>query len=124
MSRSAGCDCGALKVTCSAEPKLISLCHCLACQRRTGSPFGIAAFFNRSDVLVEGASTAYERPSESGFPVRFHFCQICGSTVFWEQQRKPDMIAVAVGCFADPAFPRPTQSVNAQSRHDWVQDGF
>ncbi len=124
MSRSAGCDCGALKVTCSAEPKLISLCHCLACQRRTGSPFGIAAFFNRSDVLVEGASTAYERPSESGFPVRFHFCPICGSTVFWEPQRKPDMIAVAVGCFADPAFPRPTQSVNAQSRHDWVQDGF
>jgi hypothetical protein len=60
MSRSAGCDCGALKVTCSAEPKLISLCHCLACQRRTGSPFGIAAFFNRSDVLVEGACTAYE----------------------------------------------------------------
>lgn len=124
MSRSAGCDCGDLRVTCSAEPKLISLCHCLACQRRTGSPFGIAAFFNRSDVLVVGPCTAYERPSDSGFSVRFHFCPKCGSTVFWEPQRKPDMIAVAVGCFADPSFPEPTHSVNAQSRHSWVQDRF
>jgi len=43
--------------------------------------------------------------SPNGFDVTFHFCAGCGSTVFWEPQRKPEMIAVAVGAFADQAFP-------------------
>jgi len=49
--------------------------------------------------------------SDSGQPVTFHFCAVCGSTVYWEPHRKPEMIAVAVGAFADPAFPPPLQAV-------------
>lgn len=100
----------------------MSLCHCLACQRRTGSPYGIAAFFDRADVAVGGTGTRYVRPSDSGFPVTFHFCPTCGSTVYWEPERRPDWIAVAVGAFADPGFPAPTQAVYAEHRHPWVKD--
>lgn len=122
MARTASCACGSLRVTCEAEPILVSACHCLACQRRTGSPYGIAAFFRREGVRTEGPSKCYERSSDSGFPVRFHFCPDCGSTVFWEPGRKPDAVAVAVGAFADPGFPAPTQAVHTQHRHPWVGD--
>ena len=122
MARTATCACGSLRVTCEGEPKMVSLCHCLACQRRTGSTYGIAAFFQRDDVRVDGPSKSYTRPSDSGFPVTFHFCPDCGSTVFWEPQRKPEAIAVGVGSFADPAFPAPTQAVHAEHRHAWVKD--
>jgi hypothetical protein len=44
----------------------------------------------------------------------------CGSTVYWELRRKPEMVAVAVGAFADPAFPAPSQAVYAEHRHIWV----
>jgi hypothetical protein len=123
MTRTAACACGSLRVTCAGEPMIVSLCHCLACQKRTGSHYGIAGFFRREDVRVEGPSKCYARPSDSGFPVSFHFCPDCGSTVFWEPGRKPEVIAVAVGAFADPAFPAPTQAVYAEHRHPWVRDG-
>ena len=120
MARVATCACGALRVTCTGEPKKVSLCHCLACQKRTGSTYGIAAFFAHGAVRVEGPSKRYSRLSDSGFPVEFHFCPDCGSTVFWEPQRMPDLIAVGVGSFADPGFPPPTQAVYDQYRHPWV----
>ena len=120
MDRTASCVCGSLRIACAGEPAKVSLCHCLACQKRTGSTYGIAAFFSRDDALVEGPSKSYTRQSDSGFPVTFHFCPECGSTVFWEPQRTPERIAVAVGAFADPAFPAPTQAVHAEHRHAWV----
>jgi hypothetical protein len=69
---------------------------------------------------MEGPSRCYTRPSDSGFAVESHFCPDCGSTVWWEPQRKPEQIAVAVGSFADPAFPAPTQAVYDECRHPWV----
>lgn len=118
--RIARCNCGQLRIRCTQEPAKVSLCHCLDCQRRTGSPFGIAAFFEADTTEIVGSSSAYQRSSDSGFPVTFHFCGSCGSTVFWYPSRKPTSIAVAVGCFADPLFPQPTQAVYNQSRHGWV----
>jgi hypothetical protein len=119
-TRIATCACGQLRVTCQGDPAKVSLCHCLDCQKRTGSTYGIAAFFPRNDVTANGAFRTYRRPADSGFAVNFHFCPDCGSTVFWEPERRPDAIAVAVGSFADPAFPAPSQSVYNERRHAWV----
>lgn len=118
--RTASCACGQLRVACRGEPQKVSLCHCLDCQRRTGSTYGIAAFFPRERVRAEGRASRYERSSDSGHAITFHFCPDCGSTVFWEPERKPEAIAVAVGSFADPSFPAPTQTVWSERRHPWV----
>src|SRR5215475_6376641 len=120
LTRFATCACGQLSAACAAEPANVSLCHCLACQKRTGSTYGVAAFFQRRDVEPRGRAQSFTRMSESGHPVTFHFCPVCGSTVYWEPHRKPEMIAVAVGAFADPGFPQPSQAVNAEHRHSWV----
>jgi hypothetical protein len=119
-TRTAACARGNLRVTCAGDPIKISLCHCLDCQRRSGSTYGIAAFFTRQDVEANGDFRTFKRGSDSGFAVSFHFCPDCGSTVFWEAERLPDAIAVAVGAFADPALPAPSQSVYDQRRHPWV----
>ena len=119
-SRTASCACGQLRVVCVGEPEKVSLCHCLACQRRTGSTYGIAAFFARADARPEGRAKSYTRKADSGHRVTLHFCSECGSTVYWEPERKPDLIGVAVGAFADPSFPAPTQSVWEEHRHPWV----
>ncbi|MER8410951.1 GFA family protein [Mesorhizobium sp. M0140] len=118
--RTARCTCGQLQIRCPQESAKVSLCHCLDCQRRTGSPFGIAAFFDAAAIEISGSFQTYQRDSDSGFPVTFHFCGTCGSTVFWYPSRRPAAVAVAVGCFGDPSFPEPTQSVYGKSRHGWV----
>ena len=119
-SRVATCSCGRLRVTCDGDPLSVTLCHCPACQRRTGSAFGVAAFFEETRVRVEGPSTTYTRPSDSGHPVTFHFCPTCGTSLFWFPSRLPGKVAVAVGAFADPTFPAPGKGVHADHRHPWV----
>lgn len=120
MTRLAACHCGQLSLACEGEPRKVSQCHCLDCQRRTGSLFSIAAFFDRSAVTASGEAGAFTRESASGFPVTFRFCPTCGSNLWWEPARMPDRVGVAVGAFADPNFPPPEQSVWNQDRHAWI----
>jgi hypothetical protein len=121
MERQASCHCGQLTLSCSGEPAKVSLCHCLDCQRRTGSLFSVAAFYPRERVaLGDGKSARYRRGSASGYAVTFHFCPHCGSSVWWEPERMSHLIGVAVGAFADPTFPMPKQAVWASNRHEWL----
>ena len=119
-TRRASCSCGQLHLTCEGEPVRISICHCLACQQRTGSVFGAQARFPRNQVTgIEGRATPFVRLGDSGNRITFHFCPLCGSTVYWELQAMPDVIAVPVGAFADPQFPAPRISVYERRRHAW-----
>jgi hypothetical protein len=118
--RHASCSCGQLAVTVRGEPVRISVCHCLACQRRTGSAFGAQARFASAGVEVSGSSTAYRRVADSGNAITFHFCPHCGSTVYYVPEAEPEVIAVPLGAFADPDFPRPRLSVYESRRHRWV----
>jgi hypothetical protein len=118
--REASCSCGQLSLTAEGDPIRISMCHCLACQRRTGSAFGIQARFPANRVRVAGRYAEYVRTSDEGEERTFRFCPDCGATVFWTLAAVPDVIAVPIGAFADPTFPPPTVSVYDSRRHPWV----
>jgi len=119
-TRAAACSCGQLNLATEGEPIRISMCHCLACQRRTGSVFGAQARYPREKVTIDGRSTQYLRTGDSGSKITFHFCPTCGTTVYWHQDQSPDVIAVALGAFADPSFSPPTVSVYEARRHAWA----
>jgi hypothetical protein len=116
----ASCSCGQLRLTCVGDPVRISICHCLECQKRTGSVFATQARFPRGQVAVEGPSTTWARRGDSGGAVTFHFCPTCGATLFWEPDTMPGFVSVATGAFADPSFPPPHVSVYEERRHSWV----
>ena len=119
----ARCACGALTLTISAPAQLVVACHCLDCQRRTGAPFGVGAFFPRDAVVIAGPSKQYTRDAASGGKVHSYFCPDCGSTVHWQAERLPSLIAVAVGALADPDLPAPARSIFERSKHAWVEIG-
>jgi hypothetical protein len=96
------------------------MCHCLECQKRTGAPFGAQARFDRSHVSSEGAVTEFERIGDEGNRITFRFCPTCGSTVYWTLSGLPDIVAVAIGNFADRDLPTPRISVYESRRHPWV----
>lgn len=119
--RHAACSCGQLHLTCEGEPVRISMCHCLACQRRTGAVTSNQAWFPHAQVTeIAGKASEYTRVADSGNPVTFRFCPTCGSTVWWEAAFRPGLIAVAVGAFADPDFPPARHSVWEEHRHGWI----
>jgi hypothetical protein len=118
--RQASCSCGKLTVTTEGEPVRVSICHCPACQRRTGSVFDVQARFPSDRVTIAGASKVYVRTADSGNQIEFHFCPDCGATVYYRYGDIPDVVAVPVGGFADAAFPPPRVSVYESTRHPWA----
>ncbi|OWV82316.1 aldehyde-activating protein [Rhizobium sp. R634] len=121
MERFAQCHCGSLRAKTASEPLMVSLCHCRDCQRRTGAVAGSGAIFEKAEVTIEGERKLFERDGADGRKVRFHFCPTCGTSLYWEGDFNLDLCVVAVGAFADPAFPAPLVSVYEQFRHDWFQ---
>ncbi len=116
----AACSCGQLRLTAEGDPIRISICHCLACQRRTGSAFGVQVRWPVERVRIEGESTAYARVSDDGEERVSHFCPACGATVYTAPPDYPELVIVPVGALADPSFPPPTFSVWEERRHAWV----
>src|SRR6476661_7406644 len=123
MARAAACHCGQLRLEVTGEPFAVSICNCLACQRRTGSAFGMQAGFKETQVKIVGRFNDFARISDESDRKEhvFHFCPDCGSQVFYTEPTEPDLIVVSVGSFADPTFPPPTESGYDSRRHPWVQ---
>ncbi|TIM29220.1 MAG: GFA family protein [Mesorhizobium sp.] len=120
-SRTASCSCGQLSIEVQGEPLGNGICHCFACQRRTGSVFAALAGF-AVPYKVSGTATEYVRVGDQGARFRFRFCPVCGTNLFHtEEGHEQSHVAVAIGAFADPSFPPPQDSVYDCRRHSWVQ---
>ena len=131
ITRKASCRCGKLRVTYKGpDPKRITLCHCNSCQMRTGTMFSVQGRFPREKVKIEGKSTKWTFPSKTGEPVTYrscdiggatyHFCPVCGSTVYWDIAAAPNVIGIAIGTLTDPTFPPPKISGFESYGHPWA----
>jgi hypothetical protein len=117
----ASCQCGNLTATIADGAEAMTVaCHCLDCQKRTGAPFGVMAYYPEGSVAIAGEAREYARPTDSGNTFTTGFCPTCGSTLYGKASRFPEITGVTVGTIADPAFPAPLRSVYEQSRHAWV----
>ncbi|WIO73202.1 GFA family protein [Porticoccaceae bacterium LTM1] len=119
--RKATCNCGQLTAVVSGQPVRIAVCHCTACQIRTGSAFGVQARFDKSDVSISGHSNQYSRVADSGNRIRYDFCPDCGATLFYQFDSIPNVVSIPVGAFADQDFPPPTISIYEERQHPWVK---
>ncbi|MBI1684150.1 GFA family protein [Caulobacter hibisci] len=118
--RIAQCRCGAVSVQCAKEPVGVSVCHCLACQQRTGSVLAAQARFEEGSILISGQTNSYIRAADSGARVLYLFCPRCADTIAYVNEREPDLVAIPLGAFADPHFPAPTVSSYEHRAHSWV----
>jgi hypothetical protein len=116
----ASCRCGQLSATFAGEPVRISVCHCLACQRRSGSAFAAQVRFPASQVRVAGEAACFTATGDHG-AAHFHFCPNCSATVYYRNDSLPDTIAVPLGAFDQPRAFTPTFSMFEGRKHDWVE---
>lgn len=121
MSHKASCSCGQLAITYDGEIARTSMCHCLECQKRTGSVFGIQTRIEKAKTTITGDTTVFQRTGDGGSIGTFYFCPKCGSTVFWENDQMPGSVIIAIGGFADPTLPAPVFSVYKDRKHHWVE---
>lgn len=69
-----GCACGATRYQLSLPPILVHCCHCLDCQRQTGSAFAINAVVESSAVSLLPSSASPGNP----MPV---FARLCSASI-------------------------------------------
>ena len=117
-----GCLCGTVRYRARNKPARTSACHCTFCQRRTGSAFGVGAYFKQEDVeVLRGALTTYEhRSDETQRWLRIQFCPKCGTTVTWTVEAMPGMRALGLGTFDDPKWLKVERFGWYRSAHPWV----
>jgi len=130
LVRRASCNCGQLSLTTTGEPKRVSVCHCTACQKRTGSAFGVQVRFPVESVIFSGLSKSYHRTGDSGSSICFHFCPDCGGTLWFILDVAPADVVIPMGNFADEqAFledlssqklPPPKISIYEERAQPWV----
>lgn len=119
--RTATCRCGALTAECRGAPVRVSVCHCLECQKRSGSAFSAQARWADEDVTIRGDPSVYEVVGASGRKATFRFCPTCGATIAFVIETMPGVTAIPIGAFADPSFPTPAFSVYEARKHAWVE---
>lgn len=118
--RVASCRCGQLRVHCIGEPVRVSVCHCLECQKRTGSAFGAQVRWGDDQVMTEGKWSEWSRIADSGNRATYRFCATCGSTVAYSGEGMPGYTAIPVGAFAGQALPSPIYSFYEERQHPWT----
>ncbi len=119
--REASCRCGALKARCTGDPVRNSVCHCFACKQRTGSAFAWNITFAEGEVEVSGAGATFTRTTDSGGWARDHFCQGCGSTVYYMISARPGMISIPAGAFAGADLGEPSFSIYEERMASWLE---
>lgn len=117
----ASCVCGSLRVTAKGDPDVVVACNCTECQRRTGSPFGVGAYYPKASIVsIEGEANSFTRTAETGRSLSNKFCPNCGTAVYWTLDMRPDHFGIAVGCFTDPSFVAPTRTIWTKNQHHWM----
>lgn len=119
-ARTASCMCGQLSLACTGEPFRISVCHCLDCQRRSGSSFAAQVRYPAGQVTVTGEAKVFTRTADSGHTSTHHFCPCCGCEMWYVARPFREMMAIPIGRFAEPGFPAPEYSVYEERKHGWV----
>ncbi|HEV7345174.1 MAG TPA: GFA family protein [Devosia sp.] len=116
----ATCACGAVRLSINGPVVSMLMCSCLDCQRATGSGHASVAIVPAPAFTMEGDPKSFARSSDSGATFTRHFCGECGTPLFGQSSRAPDIRMVPVGFFAGQnAWYEPNQLIFARSQQAW-----
>jgi hypothetical protein len=114
-----GCACGAVRYRLTGEPLFIHCCHCLSCQRQTGSAFVVNLLIERDRVEATGEPTTVDVARDSGGMQKIYRCASCMIAVFSEYTY-PEIWFVRGGTLDEPRSVEPDVHIFTRSKVDWV----
>jgi hypothetical protein len=118
--REGGCSCGAVRYRLASDPMFTHCCHCLNCQRQTGSAFVINLLIEADRVEALGVEPEpVNVPRDDGSVQRILRCPTCRVAVFSVYGR-PEILFVRAGTLDDPSSIEPDVHIYTRSRLPWV----
>jgi len=119
-AREGGCSCGAVRYRLTSDPLFTHCCHCLNCQRQTGSAFVINLLIEADRVeLLAGEPQPVDVPRDDGSAQRIFRCPVCQVAIFSEYGR-PEVRFVRGGTLDEPSSVSPDVHIYTRSKVGWV----
>lgn len=120
VPREGGCSCGAIRYRLTSDPLFTHCCHCLNCQRQTGSAFVINLLIEADRVeMLAGAPQPVDVPRDDGSTQRIFRCPTCQVAVF-SLYTRPDVRFVRAGTLDDPSGVMPDVHIFTRSKLGWI----
>ena len=116
-----GCACGSVRYRLTEEPLITHCCHCLNCQRQTGSAFVVNLMIEADRVeVLAGDPRPVGVPRDDGSTQPIHRCPECQVALFsvygW-----PEIRFVRGGTLDDPSSVTPDVHIYTRSKQPWVE---
>jgi hypothetical protein len=119
------CLCGAVRYEIEGSVRHITHCHCQMCRKAHGAAFATyAPLARRRFRLTNGADQL--RSYRSSEHVTRQSCGVCGSQLFWLDEKHPEIISVTLGTVDGDPGGRPEAHIYAKHRACWyeISDGL
>lgn len=114
------CACGALSLRLHGPVLSMLLCSCRACQKATGTGHASVALVNAASLTLSGTAASFSRPADSGATLTQYFCASCGTHLYAQSSRAPDIRLIPAGLFAgNTGWFVPNQLIFARSHQSW-----
>jgi hypothetical protein len=118
--REGGCSCGAVRYRLTSDPLFVHCCHCLNCQRQTGSAFVIDLLIetDRIELLADEPEPVDVPRGGRGKQTIFR-CPTCHVAVF-SRYTRATVRFVRGGTLDDPSSVEPDVHIYTRSKLPWV----
>ena len=117
-----GCSCGAVRYRLTSAPLFVHCCHCLNCQKHTGSAFVINLLIEAARVeRLAGAPEPVVMPENGGTPNRIFRCPTCRVAVWSVYGGRDAILFVRGGTLDSPAAVAPDVHIYTRSKLPWVR---
>ena len=114
-TRTASCNCGAIRIEARGPPLRIGLCHCTTCRKESGAPYTANAIWAADHVTISGDTASWKDTTDAR-----HFCPSCGSALFGVSDSTGE-IEIRLGAIdAAPTDLAPTYELWTERRENWL----
>lgn len=116
-----GCQCGQIRYQLLAEPLTLYVCHCTECQKQSSSAFGMSMTVPcEALIITQGHPREWRRKGDSDREVVCFFCGGCGTRLFHQPARNPDITNLKPGTLDDTSWLQPVGHVWTRSAQPWL----
>ncbi|MBL1278403.1 MAG: GFA family protein [Ectothiorhodospiraceae bacterium] len=113
------CLCGNVTYEVQGKPVIVAHCHCVDCQRLSGSGHLPGAMFQESQFTLTGEVGEYALTSDNGTVVTRGFCRMCGSPIFGKNTGMPGFVTITLGTLQDSSHLKPEVAIFSRNRKSW-----
>ncbi len=119
QSYQGGCLCGAVRYEVDGPPVVVAHCHCINCQKASGSSHSTGAMFRDEQIRLTGNVAEYKYKADSGHEVTRVFCPTCSSSILGHNTGMMGFSTITLGTLDDSSEFEPQVTIFARNRKAW-----